>query len=273
MGYQKFKKLILFALCLSVPCCSVHASTASDLYAVYGMEYTPKYSEDILDTIQRYDNAKKYIAMYQYVALSEFDTTKIDTKLEELSKRKAELEEQLLGGFSLELNELYLLEDEYNDVCTQLDNYEKSKVSYEVEYSTPTPDDVPTYSEYVTAIKEKSSIDTLADIGNLDNLKPPFTSASLIESKTNSEIIYRVATGTTVTSLFNGTVVAIDSIGVTVDHHNNIYTLYSGLSDVYVEVGDTVYQGAAIGAANDLVKLKCKVNSKIVDVSKLFKED
>ena len=238
--------------------------------AFYDMSFEPKYPDDVLDTISKYDVAKKYVAMYQYVVYSEYDSSVIESKIVELEKEKASLEEQLLAGYDLELSVIYELEDAYLSTCTKLEDYKKSLVSYEISTDEPVSEDVPTYEEYVDAIQVKKRIDELSDIGNVDKLSFPVSGAHLISEKTNTGVLYSVIDGSSVTSLFNGEVVNINGGDITLNHHNGIYTFYGNLSSVVVSEGDIVKQGDLLGKSSNTLLLKCKVNNKLVDVSKLF---
>ena len=75
-------------------------------------------------------------------------------------------------------------------------------------------------------------------------------------------------------SVFNGKIISVsDDNEVTISHHNKIYSHYKGLNSVVVSVGDEVKQGQAIGTSSSQFTLQLKVGGKLVDVSKLFKED
>lgn len=272
MGKKAFKAILVIFIVMLFKCTTVNASTAEDLYKMYNIKFETKYPEDVLNTIRKYDNAKKYLSMYKYVASSEYDESIVSKRINELECEKSTIEDRLLAGYNLSISEIYDLEDRYVTVCKHLNDAKKTIESYDVDFTRPEPEDVPTYSEYLEAKKIKSSIDTKMNIGDIVNIKPTNV-AYLLESSTENSMTIKVASGTTVTSLFNGEVVMINGSGITIDHYNGIYTFYGDVDETYVNIGDTVYQGQALGTVDDFLTLKCKVGNKIVNINKLFEKE
>lgn len=272
MGNKALKAVIILCVSFLLKPTTVFASTAEDLYKVYNIKFEAEYPENVLSTIQKYDNAKKYLSMYKYVALSDYDESIINKKIDNLIEEKNKIEEQLLSGYNLSLSDIYALEDKYVTVCKQLNDAESTSKTYSVEFNKPEPDSVPTYKEYIEAKRIKASIDTQMDIGDLDNVNP-VTTAYLIDECSDNVITLDVPDSATVVSLFNGEIARIDTDGITINHYNGIYTFYGGVNNVYVDVGDTVYQGQAVGTVDENLILKCKVGNKIVDINKLFEKE
>lgn len=275
VGYQKFKSRIFFVVCTllllqDTPC---QAATVDELYAVYGMEYSVEYPKDVLDIIDNYNYAKRYMSMYRYVVESEYDVESVNKNIEYLEDRLTEIEGNLSKGFDLSLDEIYLLEDEYTEVHNQLERAKKSLISVDVDVRVPTSTETPTYDEYVNAMQEKALLNTQAELGNVKGLDYPIATAALVKDLSDTHLTLSVAEGSTATSLFNGKVVDITDDSITLYHYNNVYTLYKGVQHSYVVKGDTVYQGQSIGTVNSNLTLKLKLNGKLVDVSLLFKED
>jgi murein DD-endopeptidase MepM/ murein hydrolase activator NlpD len=270
---SKIRKALILVIALVLQATTAYASTASDVYAVYDMSYEPSYPKGVLSTIAAYQNAKKYVYMYQYVIESEYDTTLIDRRIEEYKKTVETTSEKLLGGFSLDLSEIYALEDQYTEAVQKKEEAELSLVSYTVDYEAPTAKDVPTYAEYQQACTTKSLIDNKANVGTLENLSYPTETACLIDSSNDTSMTFATSSNTVVTSLFNGKVAKVTDDSVTVCHYNKIYTCYSNLSSVTVKKGDIVCQGQSVGISTSKFTLRMKVGGKLVDVSKLFKED
>lgn len=275
VGYQKFKSRIFFVVCAllllhNTPC---QAATVDELYAVFDMEYSVEYPKDVLDTIDNYNYAKRYMSMYRYVVESEYDIESVNKNIEYLEDRLTEIESNLSKGFVLNLDEIYLLEDEYTEVYNQLERAKKSLISVDVDVRIPTSTDTPTYAEYINAMQKKALLATQAELGNVKGLDYPIDTAALVKDLSDTHLTLSVADGSTATSLFNGKVVDITDDSITLYHYNNVYTLYKGIQHSYVEKGDTVYQGQSIGTVNSNLTLKLKLNGKLVDVSLLFKED
>ena len=272
MGTQKCKTAVtLLVVLLSLPTIC-YADTAVDVYEVYGVDYEITYPDSVVDTINSYNYAKRYIAMYRYVAESEYDKSILEKRIDTLESKLKDIESKLSNGYNLSLDEIYALEDEYVTTSKNLSDAKSALVEGEVECDTPDASNTPTYEEYMEAMQEKSRIKTEAEVGSVKNLTYPVTSASLVSDKTDNSLLLDVAFGTTVTALFNGTVAAVDDSSITLNHHNGIYTYYGNLSSSIVSVGDTVYQGQSIGLSTDTLQLKIKVGGELKDVSKLFKE-
>jgi septal ring factor EnvC (AmiA/AmiB activator) len=270
MGFKASATAGSLVVLLFLTPATIYADTANDLYDLYDMKYEDSIPEDVIDTISRYNYAQKYVSMFQYVAVSEYDTDLINAKIDQLESNLESLTDQLLAGYDLSMDEIYTLEDEYNETYTKLQDAKDSLQTVEIDFDTPTVDNTPTYSEYKEALQKKSKLVTEAELGEISDLSYPVTTAALESDRTFTSLTLAVADGATITSLFNGTVALTDDNSITIDHHNGIYTYYGGLTSYYVRPGDTVYQGQSIGTSGNKVILKLKIDGKLVDISKLF---
>ena len=259
---------LVIALCL-LPT-TVFAGTAEDLYKLYGKEFTVKYPESITRTISRYQNAKKYAAMYQYVITSEYDNSILQKRADDLRESISTAESTLLNGYNMSLEDIYTAEETYRDSVHLLASTEKAMETDDVQYTLPETKDIPSYVEYCNAKTLKSCYDSYNNIGSLDSLTYPVDSACLVEYVDNSKLKLTTVQWSVMHSLFNGTVVDVKEDNLTISHHNGIYTYYGGLSDISVKVDEEVKQGQPIGYSSGHIVLRMKVDNEIVNVSKLF---
>lgn len=265
--------LVILALLLVFPY-TVYADSASDLYKKYDMKYEQKYPTNVLSTIAKYQNAKKYVYMYQYVIESEYDTSIIENRIKTFEKELKDTEKKLLDGYDKSISDIYELEEKYSNAKAKLADAKKSLKNCKVDYKPPKSKDVPSYAEYSEACMTKSLVDNQNELGNISDMKYPTETACLIADQTKTSMTFETANNTIVQSVFNGKIISVsDDNEVTISHHNKIYSHYKGLNSVVVSVGDEVKQGQVIGTSSSQFTLQLKVGGKLVDVSKLFKED
>lgn len=272
MGIKKITAVIMsLSLILYTPAVT-SCETTTDLYSMYDMSYTVEYPKDIMDTISKYQNAKKYVSMYQYVILSEYDTKLLDERERNCLKTIEKSEKSLLGCYNADLQTIYSYEDAYVTAVRQYDDVVKSKVTAPIDYEAPKPADVPTSSEYRKACNKKAYLDSCSNLGDVTDLHYPFNVACLIDSTDNNRITFLTQRDALVQSLFNGKVAKCDNTSLTIYHYNGVYTHYTGLSSVSVKKGDKVRQYEPVGTSTSKVTIQLKLNGKLVDISKLFKE-
>lgn len=273
MGIKKITAMLMsLALVLYTPT-TANCETTTDLYDMYAMPYTVKYPKGILDTINKYQNAKKYVSMYQYVILSEYDTEILDTRERNCLKTIEQSEKSLLGCYNADLQTIYDYEDAYVTAVRQYDDVVKSKVTTPIDYEAPKPANVPTSSEYRKACNKKAYLDSCSNLGDVKDLHYPFNVACLIDSIDNNSITFLTQKDALVQSLFNGKVAKCDDTSLTIYHYNGVYTHYAGLSSVSVKKGDKVRQYEPVGTSTSKVTMQLKLNGNLVDISKLFKEN
>lgn len=273
MGFKAFKTIILMLLLLLAFPIKVKADCASDLYELYGVEYTQVYPDGVIETIQKYNDAKKYLTSFQYVALSDFDSSILNKRLSSLTKRKEHLKHELSNGYYLSWDEIYLLESEYNDVCNKIYNTEKIVSDNSIQTPIPPMTDVPTYTQYQDAISIKKNIDNNSDIGTLHNIKPPILDAFILDTNSDTSCTYRTVRNARVVSLFNGVIKEVGTDYIIIDNGNSIISYYRNLKSVNVDLGDTVKQGDVLGTSNSYVTLQLSLNNNFVDVTELFVEE
>lgn len=273
MGYKK-RKFIVACVILSLlqnPLNVKAETTAVELYNFFDMPYNLVYPEDTLDTINSYIYAQKFDRMYHYVVTSQYDESILINRIESAKARLEQVTADLKHGYSLPKNEIYSLESEYSQLTSYIKDEEKKFETVPVTYTIPTRENTPTYIEYVDACNNKAAVEAYADIGTVAfPMEAPVASSWLIEDSDSTSVSFKVANGTSVYSMWNGTVLAVVEDRIVISCNNEILIGYANMKDISVEEGDTVYQGQPIGKANSQLKLKLSLNNTFVDISKLF---
>lgn len=273
MGNETASKfLIVILVCFLLKPITVEAATPAELYTEYDLQYADSYPDGVLETISAYQNAQKYETMYYYVVSSDYDTSIIDRRITELEATLKDCENKLQSGYSLSISEIYELEDLYNTTLDKLEDAKSAANVVEIDYHMPTLSDVPSYDEYCEALSIKSKYDSTQELGTL-MINVPVTGDSSVNEDTDKHLLLDAQAGSTVTSLFNGTVVQVTENSVTVQHPGNIYTYYGNLESVYVVENESVYQGEGVGSASETVMLKMKINGNFVPISKLISKE
>ena len=273
------KRAVAVVLLCLVFSTRAYAADVTELYEKYDIEYTAEVPEEVLETIQKYDNAKRYVSMYSYVINSEYDIESLVNKQLELEKYLLQLESELKAGYNKPLSAIYELEDEYYTAKQQLDNISKSLQTYVIETEYIETKDVPSYSKYKEALQSKNDIVSKRNIGSLDDLKVPVQSESILVDSSNDCSVYKVINNTGALSPFNGVVesIVVDKeygLCCILNHHNGVQSFLCHLESVDVEEGDTVYQNQRIGyvQGNQFI-FRLKLKDVFVDASKIFTEE
>lgn len=270
MGIKKCKNtlILLLVFFLTTPTIA-EASTVKDVYEFYGVTYDESDYDEQLDIIQKYESAKKYVTMYQYIIYSEYDTSVINTRIESLTTRIQDIESSLKNGYNLPLDSIYALENEYATLVTQLEDAEKSLLTHDIDLDVPTVENTPSYSEYKKALEVTK---LYSNIGDIADISIPVTSRYLVNDVTEKHATYTVEKGSDVTAVLSGRVVNINNNAVTINHGSGVYSYYGTLDTVTCSVGDYVQQHSVIGKSGTVITFKLKINDTLVDISKLFKE-
>lgn len=265
-------KAVIVALCVLASSQQVSAETATDLYRVFDKEYTIEYPDDVLKVLRNYSNAERYIYQYQYITSSTYDEEELNKKAKELKSECKSIRSKLLNAYSLELSEIYELEDRLVTVEKQLDEINSSKKSSDITPDVPNSDELPTSSDYRVALETKGIIDQRAELGTVKNVPYPVSSTCILKDVDDTSVMLLTIDGAIVTPLWAGKVVSVDEDSVVVYHYNNIYTRYSGLSYISVEEGDKLGTQDTLGKSSHLLKLELRLDGELVDISKIFKE-
>ena len=280
MGTKTRSKVSLFvALLVALSPMRCEAASVSELYQFYGKDFVIDVPEEITSTISAYDGAKKYVSMYNYVVNSEYDQKELDAEYESLLAEKDSLENTLLSGLRLKQTVLYELEDRYAYVIQRISDIEQSKVTFETDDVGGLPVNVPTYSEYTAAKRERDAIHSTLEIGSMEDLMVPAQSSAKLLKHDESSAEYRVVDGTGVLSTFNGVVedILVDKdygLTIVVNNGNGAYTYFCNLEIVDVQIGDTVYQNQRLGYVyGSKLILRLQLDDEFMDVSELFGEE
>ena len=279
MGSKAIKSLIAILLLITlIPTLDVRAASVKDLYNFYDIDYDTEVPSQLSETIKGYDSAKKYVEMYHHVVTSEFDTTCIDIELQNIDIRLSEIENELLGGYYLTLNDIYLLEDEYYSLLERKDDLIKSLETYTVDVDSVNTSNVPSYEDYKNAVRDKNDFTAKLEIGVVDNLTVPLQSEAILIESTDLSSTYKTVTGTGVLSLFNGVVESVEDsdngLSIVINHYNGVKSYYDYLEETSLVEGATVYQNQNIGyILGNKLNLRLSLNGEFVNVSELFKEE
>lgn len=255
--------IVLVILALCSPTLSVKALTAEELYETFDIDYVPEVSKDDLDIIQKFNYAKRYVQMFRYVADSTYDTSAIESKIETAQNRLAEIEQELLGGYSLSTTEIYDLEAEYQHLAGQILELASCTENIELDYKGMEPTDIPSYEDYLVAVANKNLAESRCQLG--DSKPSVITNTHLVSDFDSTTVTYVSTPLAVTTSLFNGVVVFANDTTVTINHYNNIYTSYRGLTPC-VEKGDTIGQGQCIGYSSGTLSVRMKVGGEFVNI-------
>lgn len=278
MGAKARAKVIVFAALLFLVPMHVKAESVSELYDLYGIEYEVDIPTETLETIRAYNYAKRYVSMYNYVTGSEFDKTAIEAEIADLQETVTRLHNTLLSGYNMSDGLLAAYEDEYSQCVKRMEDLQSSMVSYQLEDSPLDINNVPTYSEYVSAVREKNDILADADIGTLQNLRVPVQSSARLVSSDENVFTYRVVDDTGVLSLFSGEVTDVvvedSSINITVDSGNGVIITYGNLAIAEVVPGDRVLQNQRLGYVHgNRFVMSLNLGETRVDLNTLFAEE
>ena len=271
--------IVLVALALLVQPIQCRAASALELYQLYGKDYVVEIPEDITRTISTYNGAKRYVSMYSCVVASEYDTQELTAELNQCRNRIQDISSYLIDGYSRSQSELAMLESEYAELYNRIEAIESTLISYDVEVTSISSGDVPTYSEYSEAMRKKNDLQASLQIGNIQELEVPAQSSARLLSNSDDMCSYRVVDGTGVLSVFNGVVedvIVSDDYGLTVivDNNNGIHTYFCNLEYADVVPGETVYQNQRVGYVyGTKLILRMQLGDEFVDISKLFKEE
>lgn len=271
---RTYKRICTLGVVFTLLCTELtSAATAKKLYSLYGQKLEVNYPDGVLDTIQRYNDAKKYEYMYAYVTASEYDDSIIDNRIKDCTTELKRLEKQLLAGVNLKLSEIYELENQYKTVKQQLDNAMQSKQSFPIETSRPSQSDTPSQDDYKQAMQAKKEFEAAMELGNIDNLTYPVNGTAIPVATKSKSLKLNTARGQEVVALFNGKVIKTTDNSITISHNNGIVTKYTGLGVVTALDGDTLSQGMPIGLTGQRLTVQLIMNKKKVNINKLFGEN
>lgn len=250
---------------------SVYAANTKSLFLLYDIDYVPTYPQDITDTIESYENAKRYAFMYQYITKIPDKSPVIEKRLEEVDAQLAKVKDKLKNCYFLPMDEITALEEEYTELNDKHNDYTNALHLYTVDNSDYDFSNVPTAKEYYKAVELKKYYSGEHTIGEL-LVKYPTDEKPTKVTKNANEVVLTIPE-TKVKSMYSGRVTNTNNNSVTISHFDGVYTYYGNLKDINVKVGDAVSQYTPIGTAEGDLTLRLKVANKIVDISKIFYED
>lgn len=248
---------------------TARASTVNDLYSVYGIEQNVITDNEALDVIDKYNNVKRFIAMYNYIDLSVPDTTSQDMQIVALERRISQIDTELFNGFNLSISEILDLESEQISARESIDRINKTREYSIVYIDLPEADEVPTYSEYLEALDRVESVNKANYIGDISKVELPTDNGEITDH--NSEVIrIKCNSPTPVVSVFDGIVSEVTDNLVTVISSGNVIVTYDRLSVVTVKTGDVVNQYQQIGYTISSLNMSMCILDKYYDMWRLF---
>lgn len=276
MGFKTLKAVIAtLALSLTTPL-SVNAETVDAIYSFYGMEPHVEIPQKVQQVLSSYQNAERYVNMYHYVIISDFDRSLLESKLESVGKDLALTEQKLRNGYHLTLTEIYSLEDEYKQLKKQYDEIQHSLDKEDAEFDVPSATDVPTHAQYIAAKEKKEKILSEAEIGDFEQRKIPVEGTALLRYNDDDYTSMSVADKSRVKPMFDGVVEEIYNdidfgLTVKISHSNGAYSYVCNLESIAVVVGEKVKQTTVVGQLVDNIAVyRLELDGKTVDVSKLY---
>lgn len=279
MGIKQFRQIIAYTcLTLLTTPLQVNAASVDELYSLYGIKYNATLDGTVSETIKGYNNAKRYVEMYHHVSTAEFDTSVIDAELKHIDSRLKEIKEELFAGFYLTLDDIYLLEDEYNSLVDRKEELCQVDTDVTLDYQVPNLDTVPAYADYKEALKIRNEFEAQKEIGLLEGLEYPLQASSIMYDVNTLFTTFKTIDNTGVLCLFNGRVEKVedtrDGLQITIDHYNGVRSIYNYLEETSLRTGDTVYQNQSIGyLLGNKLTLQLQLNGEFVDVSKLYNKE
>ena len=270
MGKKDAKVIALVSILLAIPIVA-HAETVDDLHTLYGIETVHEDLSAEEDVVHRYEDVRRFVAMYNYVDLSTPDTATQDMRIKEIDKEISDTEAQLLDGFYLSFEEITILEDKLTSALTYrsyvLGTYDYVMVDVDI----PGVNEVPSYQQYQDALDALSRSSSYVEVGDLSSLPYPIVGDCTLVNQTGNYTYFSVDGRKPVISLFNGTVLYVGDNGITIGI-KDVTIQYENMETVSVEVGATIEQYDIIGYATDGVLVNLWIGDERVDMSKLYVE-
>ena len=251
----------------------LEASTVSDLYSYYDVDYSNAYPNNIITTMRNYQNALRYVKKYRGVIESTFDKRLYQDEIKKLSKDLEHVSKLLLDSYDRSLSEIYSLEEQYVALQDRIDNLNKSMSVYSVSTNAIEKEDVPTYSDYCEAVTAKANIDKSDIVGDLDKLEVPIKSSKLLDKHSKTSTTYMTTKDAVITNLFSGYVKDIGEDYVVISNDYKIDVYYRNMSSICVDKGDLVSRDDALGTSYTYVTFQLSLDNNFVDISKLFEKE
>lgn len=263
--------------CIALACClllfgsTVHADSVDDLYAVYNIDKTAEVDESVTDVIKSYDRAKKFVAMYNYVDMSEYDTSIQDRELSKLNKQVTEIDNNLKAGYDLPYSEIVSLEGERSEALERIDWINNTKDCKPVVIEVPELNDLPTYEEYIAAKKEESEFELSKNIGDVKDIQFPIQDECSIKSHDIHETVFTGFSVSNALALWKGTVSFSDNGVIIIEVVGGVKVTYRGIAGTDLSEGDVVKQYQPIGTVVQECRMSLQIDDDYVDIWRLYK--
>lgn len=270
----KRQQLSLYASVLTIGLLSsateVCAYTTEDLYNQYSVPYECSISQDSLDTISAYENAKSYVARFSNLLSLKPDLTTVAAQASALEDNCATLKQSLDSGYYLTYDEIISLENEYLDTCTQLEQMEcaLNQESVDLQLSIPK---IPSASVYNEALTEKETYIKQNYLGDLSFIEPVNNFGS-ISYDTNEFVVYTNTWGEDVYSIYNAHCIDVQEIDgeylLVLEIGDSVKMTYKGILQSKIKIDDYIAQGDLIGLAGDSLSIQLVLDNTPVNFSK-----
>lgn len=276
MGFKAIKAVALALGISLIPAVFVNAESVDCLYSFYDMDKHVTIPDEVQQVLSSYQDAERYVNMYHYVIISDFDRSLLESQLESVTSDLERTELKLRNGYSLTLSEIYELEDTYTQLMKRRNELENSLSRQDSDYDIPNPGQVPTHAQYVAASEKKDKIIKESDIGDFEERKIPIEGAALLRYNDSDYTSMSVADKSRVKPMFNGTVEDIYEdvdfgLTIKISHSNGAYSYVCNLESVAVVVGENVTQKTVVGQLVDNIAVyRLELDGEMVDVSELY---
>lgn len=259
---------VTFSLCSM----QVSAHTVDDLGTLYDIPILDKTPEEAVKVLKNYDEAKRFIAMYNYVDLSTPDTSAQDAMIQSLEATVKETEQKLLNGYNLTLQQIIELEVLREEALATISYIQRTYDYVQVEVDIPASNEIPTFDEYLAAKQTVAQYTAAKEIGDLAHLAYPLSGDAQIGKHTKVKTTFTCPSLSAVNSLFNGVVTYVDDECVEVTTYDTVVVRYDNLYSVDVEVGDTIYQYKSLGTVYKQLDVSMSINDRYCDITMLYEE-
>lgn len=245
--------------------CTAYASTTEDLYDMYEYPYHSSCSTEVIDTIERANQAQ--ISAFQYnnvIALQPLQDTLLVKYKDEVDKYA----KYLHNGYNLSYTEILELEEQYKHALSLYLNY-KQHYDNRTSISINMPV-VPTKTELGEAYQTYNKYVDSTYIGDLEHVPNIITVVDDYQHKSDQTVFY--VHDAAVYCPFNGIVSSIEDDTLTLTLPDYIVIRFKGITDFKVQEGTKIKQGDVIGIVNSKLSVGLNIDNHKLNLRKLQPE-
>lgn len=259
---RRISLLLIASLLFTTPC---FANTTTELRSLYGVSSNSTIDPEVIHTLRNYEETKKVAVMYNnLMALSHNDIPteqlKVDVKV---------CENNLRHAYGKSFDDIVRLEENY---LTAKQAYSDAIHVNHRTVSTVSVDLTPvTTEEYKAAQETLQHYQQSQEIGTLSPNGVPVQEYIGV-SHSHDATTFTTDPNQLVRSIYNGTVTDVSSNSITISDVDDISVKYKGLTDIAVDVGDTITQSQPIGLTTYKLFVGIDFNGDHRNIKPILKE-